>query len=194
MTITKSLVRTYPKWTLYGTESPCCKKPIIATDVITETGKAKDISFTPTSMTFCSKCHAIIDEHASSQYQPPGVLPKDATDPTPPTAPALPLNSTKTWRAVIKRVIDADTIEVTFDLGFKIYHTARLRIANVDAQEVGTPLGDQAAREVRAALEGKEATITTYQQQDKYGRFIAAIDTEVLGDLAAWIRMNGFAK
>ena len=186
--------RHYPIWIMHTTQSPCCKKPIIATDVDTETGRAQDICFSPTSITYCSKCKAIIDQHPAKAFEPPGVLPTEPDDPSPATAPALPLSNPKTWKAVVKRVIDADTLEVTFDLGFKIYHTARLRLANVDAYEAGTPQGDEATDLVRAMLQGKNATVTTYQTKDKYGRYLADVISDTAVDLATWIRGAGFAK
>jgi endonuclease YncB( thermonuclease family) len=190
----KSPGRSYPIWIMHNTKSPCCKAKIICTDVITETGLAKDISFTPTSITYCSKCKAVIDQHPAKAFEPPGILPTEPDDPTPATAPALPLSNPKTWKATVKRVIDADTIEITFDLGFKIYHTARLRLANVDACEAGTPPGDEATGLVKAMLEGKTATITTYQTKDKFGRYLADVLTAADVDLAQWIRSAGFAK
>ena len=186
--------RHYTTWTMYNTLSPCCKKPIVATDVDTETGLAEDIVFSLTSVTYCSKCKQIIDKHPAKAFEPPGILPTEPDDPTPATAPALPLSNPKTWKAVVKRVIDADTIEVTFDLGFKIYHTARLRLANIDAYELSTPQGKEAADLVRTMLQGKNATITTYQTKDKYGRYLADIMSEAGVDLAAWVRATGFAK
>lgn len=190
----KSPGRSYQTWIMHNTQSPCCKAKIVCTDVITESGLAKDIAFTPTSITYCLKCKGVIDQHPLKAFEPPGEIPNENDDPSPATIPALPLSNPKTWKAIVKRVIDADTIEVTFDLGFKLYHTARLRLANVDAFEAGTTKGDEATGLIKAMLEGQKATITTYQTKDKYGRYLADVTTETGVDLALWIKGNGFAK
>jgi endonuclease YncB( thermonuclease family) len=50
-----------------------------------------------------------------------------------------------------------------------------LRIANVDAQELGTPQGNTAKAELETILTGKEVYVTTYQTKDKYGRYLADV-------------------
>ena len=40
------------------------------------------------------------------------------------------------YRARINRVIDGDTVEATFDLGFKISITHKLRLIDIDAPEI----------------------------------------------------------
>ncbi len=79
-----------------------------------------------------------------------------------------------TYDAIVERVIDADTIDVHIDLGFDIWHSVRLRLANIDAPEVHTPEGKAAKIFVKDALEGESVTITTYKT-DKYGRYLAEI-------------------
>lgn len=180
----------YTAWPLTGTQSPCCKATIIATNVITETGFAKDISFTPSSQTYCSKCKRTIDTNPLHPTDQPKTLPGDELN----GPPATPLINPKLWTATIKRVIDADTVEVVFDLGFKIYHTARLRLANVDAMESNTPGGAAAATELKTILEGHLARVTTYGDKDKYGRYLCDISSDRIPDLAQWIRNNNFAK
>lgn len=41
-----------------------------------------------------------------------------------------------TYRARLDRVIDGDTIDIHLDLGFRMRHSARVRLAGVDTHEV----------------------------------------------------------
>lgn len=48
------------------------------------------------------------------------------------------------YNAIIKKVVDGDTLDVDVDLGFGVKITQRLRLARIDAYETraikGTPL------------------------------------------------------
>jgi endonuclease YncB( thermonuclease family) len=169
----------------------------MASNVVTETGLAKDICFTPSSKLYCRKCKAITDDHPAATAPDPGPMPAQPLDPptdkpTPP--PAELADGGMTWLAIVKRVIDADTLEVTFDLGFKVFHTTRIRVAQVDAAEIGTPAGDLAKAELAKEIDGRTLQITTYQTQDKYGRFLASVTLPNGVDLANWITAHGFNK
>jgi endonuclease YncB( thermonuclease family) len=180
-----------------GFKSVCCGAPIFASNVVTETGLAADICFTPSSKLFCGKCKAVTDEHPSATAPEAGPIPaqpEDVADPGPVPEPAEPLDAGRTWLAIVKRVIDADTLEVTFDLGFRVFHTTRLRIANCDAAEIGTPAGDMAKAELEKEITGRTLKITTYQTRDKYGRTLASVELPSGVDLANWITAHGFNK
>lgn len=87
------------------------------------------------------------------------------------------------YRAVVNRVIDGDTIDVTIDLGFNITSTHRVRLLGVDTPEIFHPK-DSAERELglqaKAFLENAvaEKTIlirTVLDKTDKYGRILGYI-------------------
>jgi len=81
------------------------------------------------------------------------------------------------YRAKVVKVVDADTLDVVIDLGFKISHELRLRVARIDAPEIGTPAG-KAARDYVAGLlpPGAQVTVKT-GKGDRYGRWIAEVAT-----------------
>lgn len=49
---------------------------------------------------------------------------------------ASPYLTEWTYRAEVVRVVDGDTLEIRLDLGFKVYHVARVRLIGVDTPEV----------------------------------------------------------
>jgi len=89
------------------------------------------------------------------------------------------------YNAVVKRVVDGDTIDVDVDLGFGVKITQRLRLARIDAYETrlvkGTTPEDkekglEAKQFVADILSGKTISIQTKKDRTgKYGRFIVEI-------------------
>jgi micrococcal nuclease len=79
-----------------------------------------------------------------------------------------------TYTAHVDRVVDGDTIDVSIDLGFDIWHKTRVRLAGIDAPEHNTELGKVVAQFVKEALTDKWVTLTTYKP-DKYGRILADV-------------------
>jgi endonuclease YncB( thermonuclease family) len=79
-----------------------------------------------------------------------------------------------TYDAIVWRIIDADTVEVSIDLGFHIWHLVKVRLIGLDAPERFTEEGKAATQFTRDLLEGEFVTITTYKP-DKYGRYLAEI-------------------
>ncbi len=84
-----------------------------------------------------------------------------------------------TYKAVIKNVVDGDTIDVTIDLGFDVYHSIRLRLADIDTPEMNSSLMEERERAKKAkayvqAYLGREVVIKT-SKADKYGRYIATV-------------------
>lgn len=80
------------------------------------------------------------------------------------------------FAAQVERVVDADTVDVAIDLGFRVQFRTRLRIAGIDAPELHTPEGKEARAYVVSLLElhGLEVTVRTYKP-DKYGRALADV-------------------
>ena len=88
----------------------------------------------------------------------------------------------------IERVVDGDTIDVNIDLGFDIFHSARVRMAGIDTPETRTrnlaekALGLASKARLKEMLKGKKIKIaTTKEGKGKFGRVLAdviAIDKE----------------
>lgn len=79
-----------------------------------------------------------------------------------------------TYNAHVERVVDGDTIDVSIDLGFDIWHKVRLRLADIDTPEVSTEKGKLVKKFVIEFLEGKDVVIET-TKPDKYGRYLATV-------------------
>jgi micrococcal nuclease len=80
-----------------------------------------------------------------------------------------------TYHGLIWKVVDGDTVDVSVDLGFDIWHLVRVRLAGLDAPERFTEEGKAATEYAKNALEGQFVLVTTYKT-DKYGRYIAEIE------------------
>ena len=97
-----------------------------------------------------------------------------------------------TYTAHVDRVVDGDTIDVSIDLGFDIWHKTRLRLAGIDTPEVKTDLGKVVKKYAIDTLEGKIVVIQT-TKPDKYGRYLATIflDDKNFNEL---LIDNGYAR
>ena len=83
----------------------------------------------------------------------------------------------------IDRVVDGDTVDVTIDLGFKIFHKARVRMYGIDTPESRTRDLDEKARGILsksflqdALVQSNKVIIKT--QKDAKGKF-----GRILGEL-----------
>lgn len=77
------------------------------------------------------------------------------------------------WRfeAKVRRIVDADTLELMCDLGFGVNACVRIRVQNVDAPERHTPEGNAATLYAITLLGASPgvAVETTYQRTfDRY--------------------------
>jgi endonuclease YncB( thermonuclease family) len=84
------------------------------------------------------------------------------------------------YRAQVKQVIDADTIDVLIDLGFGVHTMQRLRLYGIDAPEMRTEAGKIAKEYVKTILLGADAPMWVYvrtlkDRKDKYGRKLAVL-------------------
>lgn len=81
------------------------------------------------------------------------------------------------YNAKVIRVIDADTVQVTIDLGFSIYTHQTVRLSGIDAAERNTELGKEAMKYVRNLLPLGASVILESQksEDDKYGRYLARL-------------------
>jgi micrococcal nuclease len=106
------------------------------------------------------------------------------------------------YQVNVLRVVDGDTVDVSIDLGFDIWHKARLRLAGIDAPETRTRDLEEKARGFKAKEtlthwlneaqdEGENITIRSDEyepQRGKFGRVLATIfvgETNVNAQLLA---------
>lgn len=98
------------------------------------------------------------------------------------------------YRAVLDRVIDADTFKLRVDLGFGVWSVITVRVRGIDTAELRTPDGDAAkAAVVRIFQDAPVIVIATYKDQMTFARWVA--DVWVDGELFAdRLRREGWAK
>lgn len=86
------------------------------------------------------------------------------------------------YKATVDRVIDGDTVDLTLDLGLRIYHRLRVRLYGIDTPELNAT--DPAVRERAVRAKDALANIlargplyveTIKDRLDKYGRWLAVL-------------------
>jgi endonuclease YncB( thermonuclease family) len=94
-----------------------------------------------------------------------------------------------TYLASLKRVIDADTLLLTFDVGFFTKIEAKVRLAGINAPEAQTARGKAALAFVEKELTGATLVVET-RKKEKYGRYLAYVyySHEKDADFASVIR------
>lgn len=102
------------------------------------------------------------------------------------------------YRAIVRRVVDGDTIDCDVDLGFRAWRMGeRFRLLGVDAPEVRGPErpdGLRAADWLRERLpDGAEIVVETQPDPDAFGRWLARVLRDGV-DLCAAIIEAGHAK
>ena len=81
----------------------------------------------------------------------------------------------------VTRVVDGDTIDVNIDLGFKIWHRARVRMLGIDTPESRTrnleekAMGLASKARLKEMLKGKSITIECTKTKGKFGRVLANV-------------------
>ena len=96
--------------------------------------------------------------------------------------------------ATVVRVVDADSVRATLDLGFRVLFDANCRLAHCDAPELTTVAG-RLARDYVAALmpAGSPFTFVSHKL-DKFGRPLGDIVLPDARDLATLLLELGHAK
>lgn len=110
------------------------------------------------------------------------------------------------YNAIVRKVVDGDTIEIDIDLGLSSWiHGEKIRLFGIDTPEVygikkGSPeweKGNQSSAFVKEHLkENVEVIIETIKdKREKYGRYLALIyikiDQSVVNNLAEVRTING---
>ena len=105
------------------------------------------------------------------------------------------------YRAKVLNVVDGDTIDVEFDLGFDTYRNERIRLTGIDTPEIRTRdleekhRGLCAKERVVELILGKEVTIRTIKDKtEKYGRYLGEVILEDGVSLNNLLVVEGLAK
>jgi len=117
------------------------------------------------------------------------------------------------YNAELIRVIDGDTIDVEIDFGFSLKQTMRLRLADIDAEELRSPNPEQrilalaAKRYLQEMLEDRPLIVQTIKtksgkERETFGRYVARVYFEEWVEQGVVSRIyvnnelvsNGFAK
>lgn len=83
------------------------------------------------------------------------------------------------YNAIVDNVVDGDTVDLSIDLGFDIWHKSRVRLLGIDTPEKWFNYGKVVKEYVKEKLESKPVQITS-TKPDKYGRYLVDIYVEGL--------------
>ena len=81
----------------------------------------------------------------------------------------------------VTRVVDGDTIDVNIDLGFSVWHKARVRMLGIDTPESRTrrleekALGLASKARLKEMLKGNKIKIECSKEKGKFGRVLAIV-------------------
>ena len=92
------------------------------------------------------------------------------------------------YTAIIRRVVDGDTVDITLDLGFDILYNNRLRLHGIDAPESRTLDQEEKVRGLAAKDRVKElcpvgSTVTIKTIKDGRGKFGRILGEIYVGDV-----------
>jgi micrococcal nuclease len=88
------------------------------------------------------------------------------------------------YHATAINVVDGDTLDVRIDLGFKLQFTERIRLYGIDTPERNEPGYVDATVALRSLVMGSELIVRSVKPHDKYGRWLATIETPAVLDVA----------
>lgn len=101
------------------------------------------------------------------------------------------------YRALISRIIDADTLDARIDVGFRMYAEVPLRLYAIDAPEARSAAGQAAADFTMHWLAERmgQVIVATYKAPEKYGRWLAEVHDPMSGEtLNEALLRTGHAK
>ena len=93
------------------------------------------------------------------------------------------------YRCSIERVVDGDTVDVTIDLGFKIFHKARVRLYGIDTPESRTRDKDEkvrgklAAKYLEDAINNGTKVVLRSKLKDSKGKYGRVLGEVVVDDI-----------
>jgi len=81
------------------------------------------------------------------------------------------------YKAMVVKVVDADTVRMSVDMGFDAHLNLTFRLAGINAPEMSTPEGKAATEWLRERLPvGKDVYVRTVKdRREKYGRYLCYI-------------------
>ena len=102
------------------------------------------------------------------------------------------------YNAILERVVDGDTVDVTLDLGFSVHlKKQRCRLAGIDTPESRTRNLEEKALGLKAKERLKELCVGSFKIQSlgkgKYGRILAIPYTEDGQDICQMLIQEGHA-
>ena len=102
------------------------------------------------------------------------------------------------YNAILERVVDGDTVDVTLDLGFSVHlKKQRCRLAGIDTPESRTRNLEEKALGLKAKERLKELCVGSFKIQSlgkgKYGRILAIPYTEDGQDICQMLINEGHA-
>lgn len=80
-----------------------------------------------------------------------------------------------TYKGKVTKIVDADTVDITVDLGFEVFKKVRCRLARINAPELSTPEGKVAKAFLAGVLPINDSVTIASKEYDKYGRSVAEI-------------------
>jgi len=80
-----------------------------------------------------------------------------------------------TYKALVERVVDGDTIWVNIDCGFDIWIRQKLRLRSIDAPELDTAKGKEAKQFVESVLSKVSFVVIKTHGSDKYDRYLTDV-------------------
>lgn len=105
------------------------------------------------------------------------------------------------YKGYVKRVVDADTVDVVLQLGFHVLTEQRLRIDSFDAPETWRPRNESELMHGKAATEranellmNKKLIFVTSKDSGIYGRFGASIILDDGSNYAEKMISEGYQK
>ncbi len=106
----------------------------------------------------------------------------------------------------VVRVVDGDTVDVVFDLGFSLFKKERIRLAGIDTPETRTrdlkekEMGFEAKEKVEKALTAAEMIVCQTEKEGKYGRILgwlfldgsaSSFNKQLIDEGFAWPYLGG---
>lgn len=79
------------------------------------------------------------------------------------------------YNAVVNKIIDGDTVNLTIDLGFRLSYTANCRLSGINAPEMETEAGKNSKIALTLLLGLGNKYLIESTGLDKYGRPIVTI-------------------
>lgn len=110
------------------------------------------------------------------------------------------INNLYHYKAVVNRIVDGDTIELTIDLGFTVYWKSTCRLYGINTPELNSKVVEErekaklAKQAVESHLPVGAKVMIVSKQLDKYGRpLVDVYCTDELYHLNKWMIDQGHA-